>query len=264
MGAVADLYVRQAVEFSCVEVIRWSTYDSDGRIVARQGQHRSNYLFRRSGGDDIEELRAPKRARSLDRIQGHVERSRVPLYVERAYFWIVLFHAGHRNRYAYSIEEEAVHAGRPAVRIRFEPVPPIEEGINEWYGTAVVDLETYQLLAAEGITESSHRAIQHLERLSSSPEPLPADIDDRTVIVVRVATDFEIEKRSVRFPSKVTVEKSRHRVRGEAGERETRRIPMHKVEQIYKDYRFYDVDLWDDVGTDEELSVEAVPVWSEN
>jgi len=257
LEAVADLYVSQAVEFSCVEVIRWRTYDSGGRIIERKGQHRSNYLFTRSEAEGLDEIRAPKRARSLDQVKGHVERSDVPLYVERAYFWIVLFHAGERERYAFSIEEQLVHKGRPAVRIRFEPVPPIEEGVNDWYGTALVDVETFQLLAAEGLTASNQQRVRDLEEMRRSPEDLPVGVDDRTVVITSVATDFDVEKKGVRFPSEVRIDKTIYRVRGSPGYRKTRRIPIHEVRQIYKDYRFYDVDLWDEVGVKAELPVEA-------
>jgi len=263
---VADLYVGQAVEFSCVEVIRWRTYDAGGRVIEKKGQHRSNYLFTRSDTEGVDEVRAPKNARSLDQVKGHVERSDVPLYVERAYFWIVLFHASHRERYTFSIEEQLVHKGRPAVRLRFEPVPPIEEGINDWYGTALVDVETFQLMGAEGLTASNQQRVRYLEEMRGSLEELPVDIDDRTVVVTSVATDFDVEKSGVRFPSEVRIDKTLYRVRGAAGNRKTRRIPIHEVRQIYKDYRFYDVDLRDAVGVQPELPPETVvgeTAWSD-
>jgi len=258
LSRVAAVYLQNAKQFSCLEVVRWKTYGPAGRTVEDHGKLRSSYLFAGRQGELLEEIRAPRRVRSLEEIDLHVKRSHVPLYMERAYFWILLFDDEHQGRYAYEIDEYLTESGLSAVRLRFRPDPPAETGQDEWHGSAVIDLESYQILGAEGHTSPNYRRLQRFEAWLDSSDELPVSIEDRTFVVAHWSTEFGVERDGLRLPSEARAVKKILRVRGAPGARKSREIVIHEIRQIYKDYRFYDVSTHAEVREDR-VEPEAVP-----
>ena len=154
--------------------------------------------------------------------------------------------------------------GVPAVAIEFEPGPPIEEGVNDWYGTAWVDPEMGQLLRVIALTPKDHETMNQWEEHSGA-----GNVDEVEAEFSIITTWFSKEENGLRFPGRVVLEQSRYRARrgteadGPLGRRLTymdghlvereksgrslRRWVLLRVEQTYRDYQFFSVRAADEI-----------------
>jgi hypothetical protein len=108
-----------------------------------------------------------------------------------------------QERHRFDVEGEDEVLGTPALRVRFDPLPPYVLGLNEWVGPAFVDRRTFQPLRVEAYQVS--------------------DWEKKTA---RYTTDFDVVEHGMRFPGQV-------RVRSPRG--------ILSVTQTYKRYRFFGV-----------------------
>jgi len=130
--------------------------------------------------------------------------------------------------------------GRPAIKVAFEPVAPYYRGINDWYGTAWVDAETFQPLRVEAWEIDEFRKRQRfqdsLERAARAHKRYHS-----SHTVQRVVTDYGVVKNGMRFPSEVTSHGSRYVVWSNKSGSGYQDYPLYDLTQTYDNYRFFGV-----------------------
>jgi hypothetical protein len=236
LGRVAWLYADTALRFSCRETI---TADN-------QSPHHYDYIYTPDENGRFKDYRT--------RTVGHggqevdLKDEHLPRWLGQAYSWVFIFRADKRQRYHFVATDGDEVLGRPAIRLTFEPIPPYEEGLNDWSGTAFIDRETSQILRVEASSlndflERSRfdAAVEGLRAAlpggarSTGLEPQPRQFKFETIV-----TEFGAEKNGMRFPSEVLIEMRRYRVPGRHG-RESDSERVYRVRQEYADYRFFSV-----------------------
>ena len=258
LANLSRLYRDTALQFTSDETIadiRYATR-SRGEIVWSRRPMRKTHRFRyfyvfAAPTDDSSVERLVDYRNVLDKKQAdgslqEVDLTEVdlPSYIMRAYSWAFLFQESLQKRFRYELVGQQKALGRKATVISFEPIPPFEKGFNEWFGKAGVDLETAQLLKVESIHQLYHATMAQLEELEETDE-LPDD-----TLVVRVSTEFGEERNGMRFPSKVNLVGTEYWTPGPTrnvavfglthAPRATESI-VFRVNQTYKDYRFFSV-----------------------
>ena len=133
--------------------------------------HRFRYLYRYS--DEQQSLLDFRVPRHGDAETLLTEANRVgldsyglPIYLLRAYSWVFIFHEDKQALYRYTLsgEDRALH--RPAWRVEFEPIPPIQADYNDWFGAAWIDRETYQLLHVEAQRPEDRQQQRLMDRMA--------------------------------------------------------------------------------------------------
>jgi hypothetical protein len=239
MARVASLYRDYALRFTCNETISFS-----GK--GKPEVHRFEYVYLYSKEEQaLVDYRVPRgrlsRASEARQERVAMENYGLPVYLLRAYSWVFIFQESAQPLYRYSLEGIEKFLGREAVRVRFEPVPPYREEVNNWFGTALVDLGTYQLLHVEAIEAGEYDQYLSLRREVEERRE-PGDPNYRgTYTYSTYSTDFDVVRNGLRFPGRVMIERSEFEVRGGAGKGSFRKLPLYKVIQTYKRYQFFSV-----------------------
>jgi hypothetical protein len=164
-------------------------------------------------------------------------------YLERSYFWVMIFNRTRQPLHHYHIEGTESVAGKKALKIRFEPVKPYREKLNDWFGIAWVDSQTFQILHVEAMSAKDHAAFQQLqadrlEAAHAGPVPMPRWVRR----IESVSTDFAKVKNGMRFPSRTEIKLTRYTV--PTGGRPTRwgdTVVLDRTVQKYTHYLFYGV-----------------------
>lgn len=237
LARMAKLYRDNALRFTCDETI----YYAGG---GHPSLHKFRYIYRYSDEDErLRDYRTP-RGRAARKSSQKQERTRLenyglPIFVKRAYSWAFVFGERHQSLFHYEIEGRDKTHGRSTLRIRFEAIPPYQDGLNEWAGTAWVDRATYQMVRVEAIHTKDldqYELLQRsLERPLSGPSPRGG-----SYTFTRVSTDFDVLKNGMRFPGRVVIKRSTHTVSA-TGRVSVREVPIFHVTQTYKRYRFFGV-----------------------
>lgn len=239
MDRVASLYKDQALRFTCNETVSFSGRNKP--LVLRFA-----YIYRYSEEEQaLVDYRVPRGrlARASEARQERVamENFGLPAYILRAYSWVFVFQEAVQPLYRYSLEGAERYAGRAALRVRFEAIPPYIEGVNDWFGTALVDRETYQLLHVEAVEAGEydqHRTLQEaVARRADRGEPVYRG----TYAYSTYSTDFDVTRGGMRFPGRAMVRRSEYEVRGGASGGSVLEHPLYTVIQTYKRYRFFRV-----------------------
>lgn len=225
LGRVAGLYHDTALRFASDEEISGTGLRAPCRF---------EYIYVYSASQGLRDYRTlPGRTREVD--PGAYP---IPQFLRRAYSWVFVFTADARrhHRYANAGEDEAL--GRPAIKIAFEPIPPFRRNVNEWFGTAWVDRETFQILKVEALQHEEHRKQEEIEKDLASPAGL-ARLRGKHRSIERVTTEFSVEKNGMRFPGRALIVRTDVTIPGEAAPFDE--SPVYRVEQTYTNYRFYGV-----------------------
>jgi len=229
LNRVAKLYRDGALEFSCNETMTWS--DPGPRKV------RSSYMYVYDDATGFHDYRTRlENGRPVLVVPGSEGPDH---FLQRAYSWAFVFGAIPNHRFFLEGRETAL--GRAAYRIDFAPVPPIKEGINDWYGNVWVDVETYQILKVEAVHDDQQAAYAGFQAELKRAEPAPPGAPERKFVFETVTTEFTVVKNGMRFPGKVTIARSRYVFPGGGRGNPYREIPLSLVTQTYDDYRFFGV-----------------------
>ena len=242
LDGVAQTYRQHALRFTCEETI---LHDPGYRKRVLRFQ----YIYAYSEEEGLRDYRLPryKEKKRMGKKQ-LARRSEVveladydlPTWLSRAYSWIFLFEAARHDRFRYSIVGEEEVLGRPAVQLRFEPLPPYETQINDWVGTAWVDRQSFQILRVEALKLHHYWNRQRLEEdLQQAPGWNRAQ--QRLHAIHEVSTDYGVEKQGIRFPSEVTLQESLYLVRGGRRVSNVEEYPGMLIRQSYDNYRIYGV-----------------------
>lgn len=167
-----------------------------------------------------------------------------PHFLKRAYSWAFLFSPGEQGWHHYWLVadqddgEEAL--GRPAIKIRFEPNPPVVDGINQWYGHAWVDAETYQILKVESIHARDHNVYTRFQ--AALAEAARTGRQTRKPFLFDTyLTEFTVEKNGMRFPGRVVIERRRYQIVNPHSMKKYRAVRIFRIDQRYTDYRFFSI-----------------------
>ncbi len=239
LDRVAGLYRDQALQFTCDETI---TYTTDDAIKT----HEFTYIYLYSDDNRLLDSRE-LRGRAAEASPGKRERERLenyglPMYVLRAYSWLFLFERAKQPFHRYEVLGAGEALDRPAIRVRFEAVPPYQGGVNEWCGTAWVDRDTWQPLRVEAMQAEQCGTKERLEQQMNGAVP-PAN-----ATVTWVMTEFGTEKNGMRFPGRVVAKRSTYHVANVGTMPSLRERQVFEITQRYENYQFFGV------RTEEEIS----------
>ena len=231
LDRVADLFLDTTLRISCEEKI---THSGSHAI-----QRTEDFLY-------MYERRPDGRLSDYRSKWGQPETVVVPkgLHLYNAYFWIFGFHGTRQRYHRYKILGEETIFGRPAVLIQFEPIPPIRDQVNDWYGTAWVDTEDAQLLKVEALRREDYENRRRRDRDLSGATPR---VRRETYEVRTFVTEFTVIKNKLRFPGRVEIVRHKCIVFGEEGSRRSHDAVLEKVEQTYKRYRFFNIQTEEEV-----------------
>jgi hypothetical protein len=237
LSRAAGLYRDSALRFSCDEEIAGSGLGGK--------TYRFEYIYVYSSSRGFKDYRtdpAARRPREID-----LNAYRIPQFLRRAYSWIFVFGEAARKHHRYTIVGEDVAFGRAALKLAFEPIPPFKRDMNEWFGTAWIDSETFQLLKVEALHRDEHRKQKEFEAdLARSSTRHPRGRKKRYHIE-RVSTEFSFEKNGMRFPGKVVITLTELAIPGEDGATPFDESPVYRIEQTYANYRFFSVRTLDEI-----------------
>jgi len=237
LGQAARLHADNALRFTCRETITHFTERGPRRLdfdyiylPARDGKLVDDYRLRRRRGSS----RAGRPVSLAD--------YDLPGVLERPYMWALFFDPALRSSglYRYALAGESRVLDRPAIGLSFAPVQPTGRDAHHWYGIAWIDRETLQLLRVEAVPAAEQanklRFEADLRRAGSAPGRHRS-----THLFQQVSTDFAVSRDGLRFPSQVTLRRSRYEVWGESGSSGYEEYPVFRVKQRYSDYRFFGV-----------------------
>jgi hypothetical protein len=243
LANVARLYRDNALRFTCDETILYG-----GRGVPIL--HKFHYLYRYSKSDQaLRDFRVPRHGIDIDELseadQVQLDNYGLPVFLLRAYSWIFIFHADNQPLYRYALRGESEALDRPAWSIDFEPIPPIRALHNDWYGSAWVDRDSYQLLRVEAQRPEDHAQQTMLDSALRSARESARKSYHGTYPILSYTTEFDMEKNGMRFPGRSVIEKTLFQVRGGR----VVRTPVYRVSQTYKRYRFFGVRTAEEIRT---------------
>jgi hypothetical protein len=231
LDQTARLYAEQARSFTCAETIRW---DKKGETDRRKFGY--VVTLDEDGNFDDYRTRLQTRTKASNPPRIEPEDHGVPAYLRSAYLWVFLFRRDRWPFHHYEIVEEKKLFDRPAVVLRFEPIPPHRETINNWYGLAWIDRETAQPLKIVAHRPEDHEEMRKIEQHRSGEA-----VSDWVYLVEEVSTEFKIERRGMRFPSRVELRQVHYDFMRRFDDWNKQERTTLWVYQTYDDYRFYDV-----------------------
>ena len=226
LDQVAQLYRDAALEFSCRETI----------IDTAQGgaRHQLEYLYVYDEKQGFQDYRTPGRKSAA---QVRLQDLGLDLVLSRSYSWVFIFLGGAQKYHRYEI----VGWDTRAVQLRFEPIPPYHEGLNDWFGTAWIDRETLQLLEVEAMKPEDWEVQQEFERKLAEASRSSPHLRKERYILTGVSTEFSVEKNGMRFPGRTHIFVVRRRIRGGVGDDRYHEREIRAVQQVYTDYQFFSV-----------------------
>jgi len=262
LGRVSALYGDSALSFACVERISQTRFRSLDRIDTRTS-HTFDYFYVFNTREDVDasggQLRVglqDYRTRSgaaADGTAEHINPADLGVaHLSRAYSWVFIFGTEASPNFIFIQEPDGEALGRPAYLIGFEPRLPIRPGLNDWSGRAWVDKETMQLLRVEAVTSAEFLQSNARAAQLRAEGGLNMAMTDDNYGFLHAEVEFGIDKNGLRFPSQalltgtlVRLEQGDYAGYQEAArellDRGIRMDRTFRVEQSYRDYRFFSV-----------------------
>jgi hypothetical protein len=232
------LYLDAALRFACDEKI---VERNPGRRIA----HRFEYLFVYDETHGFQDYRMV--VRKGTREPANPTALGVGRFLERAYMWVLIFNRTRQPRHGYELLGFDKVRDLPALKVHFEPIPPFQKSINDWFGTAWVDPETFQILkvvARQAADEEEWRLLQH-DREETIPDSNPGPARSYRVNVV--TTEFTVVKNGMRFPGRAEIVSALYYLPHDRRSPEPQEISQGISEQFYSNYRFYGVRTSEEV-----------------
>jgi len=237
LGRVAQLYRDTALKFTCKEEI------TDTGLGGHKFEFEYIYVYDKSAG--FQDHRTHLVGGQLDRIDP--EKAGARHFLQRAYSWAFVFSEAEQKLHRYELAGNDTALDRPAVKVVFTPIPPYRAGINEWFGTAWIDAETYQILRVEAMFEESYKANARFQKNLAEAIAKATRLLPEQYLIERVSTDFTEKKNGMRFPGKVVIARSVYRIQGGSEASGSLETPIYRVQQTYGDYHFFEVRMEQDI-----------------
>ena len=238
MDRASRLYLDTALGFTCDETI------TEPLVGAPRFQH-FQYIFVHEADGSLRDYRT-LRGKGV-RPEVNPGKLGFHHFLKRAYFWVLVFNGSRQKHFRYEALGEAEALGVKAQMIRFEPIPPYREAINDWFGTAWVDPETFQILRVQAMKADKHENWENLKRdleLSTTGNEEPAG---RYYEIQTASTEFGMVKNGMRFPSRVEIVSSLYSLSKAVPPARANLAREERTVQTYKRYKFYGVRTRDEV-----------------
>ena len=235
LARVAELYRDTALSFACEETIEYRGKDS-GRI-------QFSYIFIHDENKKFRDYRTWRTGTTAATKGEEVDPAnyRVPRFLQSAYLWAFVFRKDRQPHHSFFNLGKGEALGRPAVKIGFQPKDKLMKGWNDWTGIAWVDAETSQFLKVEAWTpEHWNRKVQMEADIEAAPSE---DLlwESPRYDIETIVTEFSVVKNGMRFPGKVTIDRTVSTVLGGSRQWRTRDRDVHHVTQEYSKYEFFSV-----------------------
>ena len=232
------LYLDSALRFACKEtVLEWNR--------GSRSLHKFEYLFvydKSRGFQDYRMVVSKGQRQPANPIGLGVR-----LFLERPYMWVLVFNRTRQDKYRYQLLGTEKIGGVPTVQVRFEPIPPYKESINDWFGTAWIDPSTYQIVRVEAMKTEDFEEQSRLEKDREEIALPPAEGPGRSYRIEQVSTDFTVIKNGMRFPGKAKVVSTLYYLPKRPEGRNPEEISEEHSAQTYSKYRFYGVRTFEEV-----------------
>ncbi len=241
LARVAELYRDSALGFACRETITYSGGET-GRIQFA-------YIFIHDEKGRFRDFRTWRTGTTKEQRGNEVDPRdyQVPRFLESAYLWAFIFRADRQPLHEFFGLGTEVALDRPAVKIGFRPKGKIRGGLNDWTGIAWIDSGSGQILKVQAWSpEAWNRKVAREADLKDAPGR-PSSWESKPYDIETIVTDFSIVKNGMRFPGKVTIDRSISTVLGGVREWPTREREVLHVVQEYSDYEFYSVRTTDEI-----------------
>jgi hypothetical protein len=254
MDRASFLYLDTALRFACTETIVESG-------MGTKRVHRFEYLFiydKEHGFQDYRMLRQGKDRRRVD-----PDEKGVGLFLERAYMWVLLFNRTRQEKYHYRILDIETIDDVATVQVRFQPIPPYQEGANDWIGSAWVDPSTYQIVKVEAMKVKDFEVLTGMQKDASEVHPLPErgprykhegksrtlpmEGPGRNYRVERVTTKFSVLKNGMRFPGEVKLTSTLYYLAKRPEDNRPDEVSRIESKQSYTKYSFYAIRTSEEV-----------------
>ena len=260
LARASDRYLDEALSFTAEETTRVLSYPFNSRKPVIYRSPVNIYFYQKTTSGRLIDRRVKRE--EMRRLERQLEQSKdaaeivtdlndpmhsrqIPFYIARPYGWIVIFSSGAQIRYRYEFERLT---GRK-VRIRFRPgKQPFQK--EDWFGSAIVDLETLHILSAEGVQLEDYQAERRMKEVFDSEDELPDGTVDRVFVVKHISTEFSLVKNGLRLPTRVHSKIYRYILRETANKRKIREHLETEVIQKFENYKFYAVRAGTAVKTD--------------
>ena len=235
LNRTAGLYHSGALDFTCVEAVDFN-----------RKREKYDYIYKLTDGV-LEDHHVP---RALGKKKELLERpSSVPGGLERPSLWTGVFAEVRQAYNRYSILGREVVLGRSTILIAFEPMPgkPLIDEVNDWTGTAWVDVETFQIVkvvAFDARLRVDHRnLLERYEALKRQAdlEPKREDPKPFKFEMTTYSTLFGYVKNGMRFPTEVRTERRQYLLPGDDVDDPKAGHQMFLVVQTFDKYRFFNV-----------------------
>jgi len=231
MDRASRLYLDTALRFTCDETI--TEPFSAARIRHFQ------YIFVHEPGGSLQDYRMNKGKG----VRPEVDPAKLGFnhFLTRAYFWVLIFNSKRQRLFHYEGLGEAEALGVKAQMIHFEPIPPYKEAINDWFGTAWVDPETFQILRVQAMKADKHENWENLKRDLELPTAGDEEPAARFYEIQTASTEFGMVKNGMRFPSRAEVVSSLYSLSKAALPARVHLAWEERTVQTYKHYKFFGV-----------------------
>jgi len=232
LDRASRLYLDSALKFACDETISESS-------ITRVWAHRFNYIFvydAKKGFDDYRTYSSRPGARSVDPASFGFR------YLQRSYMWALVFHKSRQPFHHYRLEGRERLSGREVLRVTFEPLAPYRPNFNDFFGTAWVDLATFQLLRVEAMRAKDHAVFEQVQKdRAEVAQGAPLPLFRKDNLVENVTTEFGMQKNGMRFPSRteITLTELLIPFNRPLLDRDTKVVD--RTVQRYKNYHFFGV-----------------------
>ena len=232
MDRASRLYLDTALRFTCDETI------TEPLIGAPRIRH-FQYIFVHEPDGSLQDYRMSKGKG----VRPEVDPGKLGFhhFLQRAYFWVLVFNSSRQEHFRYEALGEAEALGVKAQMIRFEPIPPYREAINDWFGTAWVDPETFQILKVQAMKADKHENWENLKRDLELSTVDDEEAVDRYYEIQTASTEFGMVKNGMRFPSRVEIVSSLYSLSKAVPPARANLAREERTVQTYKRYKFYGV-----------------------
>ncbi|NIM02164.1 MAG: hypothetical protein GTO30_11890 [Acidobacteria bacterium] len=227
---IAQLYGSEALSFTSDETV---VLKSGGRTQT----HRFRHIYTIDPFGKHTELREPLKRRHDPAAPANTN----------PYLWIFLFESGRRAYMHFEWVGIETRLEREALGIAFRPRGEIFPQVNDWYGVAWFDRETFRPLVFEAwVPREYERKLELDRRLAEAAAAAEPSRSEHVITSFR--TEFGEERNGLRLPTRVTMREQRFTVWGKDGSSGYRERTLSSVKQLYTNYRFYSVDTDQTIG----------------
>lgn len=164
-----------------------------------------------------------------------VEEYRLAGLISRGFSFPVAFRRAFQPLHRYEIVAQEEVSGRPALVVSIEPSPPHRLGVNNWFGQAWIDAETYLPLKFELFEPGDY---DEYSRMLAAER---GETEEGEYTFTKVSALFETVKNGMRFPSEIAQERKTVSLRGSRSGRGRSEREVFLVTQTYSEYRFFNV-----------------------